>query len=141
MRKIVYVIFALLIVIVGVAVYSVVQKRERMNPAVLQGQSEHWRVSVQFQPNGSQMVQAPVIEHLDDQVLDEVALSIVYKDQSSTKYPLADPTKLAPGVPYKPEQQVIHKGWKDAERAEVEWKSNGRRFKEYMNLENKSEGK
>ncbi|WP_248930162.1 hypothetical protein [Paenibacillus hamazuiensis] len=131
----------LIIVIVGISIFATIRQRGNNEPALLTGQSQTWKVTAPFIRSGNQTTVTPVVEYFAAEKVEELTFRFVFKDNSTLDFPAVNPDAVTTKVAYKADAQTTPKRWTDVDHAEVEWKTGGRNFKEYMQLENKQPAK
>ncbi|TBL71378.1 hypothetical protein [Paenibacillus thalictri] len=142
-KKLPYILAVLLLVLVGISIYAVTQQnknnQERAKPASLQGQSEHWKVTVVMVGDGKQSVVKPTAQYNGLDKLAELIVTVNYKDNTSTSFTAVQPDMYDNQTPYDPDPQAADKSWMDVQNVQVAWKVGDKPYKEFMNVENKAQ--
>ncbi|MDF2960112.1 MAG: hypothetical protein K0S39_1847 [Paenibacillus sp.] len=132
-------IFMLILTMAALALTACTKDKAGAGPAVLEGQSEHWKVKLEYTSNGDALAEAVTVQtNLTRQTMDEVTVMIHHKDQEPVSFSVIEPEMLKSGQPLTFANKTSVENWKDTEEAVVEWKIGGRVYKEYVTVENKS---
>lgn len=107
-------------------------------PAVLQGQSEHWKVTLNYTASGSTLKESPVVTYMGSEKIADASISIIHNNQDPVAIPIALISEIPPGTPIPLTSNAQIKNWKDTKQVEIEGNIGERHFKEYVYLENKS---
>ncbi|WP_028551079.1 hypothetical protein [Paenibacillus sp. UNC451MF] len=107
-------------------------------PATLQGESEHWKVKVDYTAKGSKLQEALTVEYKIDEKLGEAAFSVVHTSGNPLINAVAEPSLLKPEQPMTLDRKGEVTSWKDTEQVQVEWTVGQERTKEYITVVNKA---
>ncbi|TDG00414.1 hypothetical protein [Paenibacillus piri] len=106
-------------------------------PAVLQGQSEHWKVVLEYTPQGNSLEETVTVQtSITEQTISEMTATINHKNQKPVSYQMIEPEMFKGGQPIKFPDKSAVADWKDTEQVEIEWKTGDRRYKEYISVAN-----
>jgi hypothetical protein len=104
----------------------------KLEPATLQGQSEHWKVNVSYLIKGEALEEITSIQFLGLDELNEAAVTIVHKDQPPLTYNVESPLLLKAGQAITLGERAKVLSWQDTEQIIVQWKTGGNQYKEYI---------
>jgi len=107
-------------------------------PATLQGESEHWRVKVDYIPQKSKLQEIVSVEYKIEERVSEASVTVVHGDGTTLVSPVVEPLLLAPSKPITLENQGEVTTWTGTDQAQIEWKVGDRKTKEYITLKNKA---
>ncbi|NOU91822.1 hypothetical protein GC093_01030 [Paenibacillus sp. LMG 31456] len=109
------------------------------SPAVLNGQSQHWKVELEYVANGDALDEIISMQtSITEQTMSEVTATIYHKDQEPKSLPVTEPELFKTGQALTFVDKGSVKNWKDTEQVAVEWKIGDTRVKEYVTVANKS---
>ncbi|GAA4837619.1 hypothetical protein GCM10023310_14010 [Paenibacillus vulneris] len=107
-------------------------------PATLQGESEHWRVKVDYTAKGSKLEESVTVEYKIDEEISDAALAVIHADGTSLVNAITEPSLAKPGQPITLDKKGEVTTWTGTDQAQVEWKVGEQRTKEYITLKNKT---
>lgn len=107
-------------------------------PAVLEGQSEHWKVKLEYKASGSTLKEFPTITYLGSEKLADATVNVIRNNQEPEGIPIATASEMVAGSSVSLSSSAQIKNWKDTKQVEVEGNIGERHFKEYVYVENKS---
>ncbi|MFD0678517.1 MULTISPECIES: hypothetical protein [unclassified Paenibacillus] len=138
-KQIIILMLALTAAVTGLTACTKKIDKTGASPAVLEGQSEHWRVKIQYVTNGDALDEILSMQTtITEQTMEEVTATIYHKDQEPKALPVTEPSLFKLGQPLTFVDKGAIKNWKDTEQVAVEWKIGETRTKEYVTVENKS---
>jgi hypothetical protein len=104
-----------------------------LTPAVLEGQSEHWKATLDYKVNGSTLEETTIVTTtITQEEMEEVTVIIQHKNQQPLSYPVLAPLAFKTGRPYTLSEKAQVNSWKDTEQVAIEWKIGSTRLKEYI---------
>ncbi|SFL12747.1 hypothetical protein SAMN03159341_103371 [Paenibacillus sp. 1_12] len=103
-----------------------------LEPATLQGQSEHWKVNVNYLVKENALEEVSSIQYLATDEISEATVTITHKDQSPLTYHVDYPELLKGGQAITLGERAKVASWKDTEKITVDWKVGSYKFTEYV---------
>ncbi|WP_240420898.1 hypothetical protein [Paenibacillus periandrae] len=103
-----------------------------MEPATLQGQSEHWKINVNYLVKDNALEEVPTIQYLSTVDVNEASVTITHKGQQPLTYQVINPDALKSGqaIELNGSSKVV--SWKDIDKITVDWKVDTTKYAEYI---------
>ncbi|NHN29317.1 hypothetical protein [Paenibacillus agricola] len=104
----------------------------KLEPATLQGQSEHWKVKVDYIVGGEDLEEITTLQFLGLEELTEASVTVGHKGQTPLTYYVEsiDLLKTGQAITLGEKSKVL--SWQDTEQIIIEWKVGGTQLKEYI---------
>ncbi|WP_282937139.1 hypothetical protein [Paenibacillus sp. RC67] len=106
--------------------------------ATLQGESEHWKVKVNYTPQKSKLQEMVTVEYKVEERVAEAAVTVVHADGTSLVNSVVEPSLLAPSQPITLDKKGEVASWKGTDQVQIEWKVGDQKTKEYITVVNKA---
>jgi hypothetical protein len=110
----------------------------KLEPAVLEGQSEHWKVNLTYLLGDKVLEEVTSVVYLSTEELNEVKVSITHKNQTPLTYTIVAPELLKAGKTLVLNERAKVLTWQETEQVVVEWKVGSKVSKEYVTPTKKS---
>jgi hypothetical protein len=126
------VLFFVIATLTGCTPSTTAKPNVKLESATLQGQSEHWKVKVNYLIKDATLEEVTSIEFLGAEELTEAAVSIAHKDQPPLTYNVVAPDLLKAGQAITLGERAKVLSWQDTEQIVMQWKIGTNTFKEYI---------
>lgn len=103
-----------------------------LEPATLQGQSEHWKVNVNYLVKDNALEEVTTIQYLSTEEITEASVTITHKGQTPILYQVTSPLLLKNGQAIALSERAKVASWKDTEKIAIDWKVGTDKFTEYI---------
>ncbi|MEK3725116.1 hypothetical protein [Paenibacillus sp. FSL H8-0034] len=103
-----------------------------LEPATLQGQSEHWKINVNYLVKDNALEEVTAIQYLSTEEINEASVTITHKGQQPTSYPVINPVALKSGQAIELSGSSKVTSWKDIDKITVDWKVGTTKYTEYI---------